>query len=47
MFKERLPSRNATSPAHLAGMIALLGLPPKELLERAQFPKTSFDENSE
>ena len=37
LFKERLPSRNASTPAHLARMVALLEPPPKELLERAQF----------
>ena len=44
MFNERLPSREASEPAHLARMIALLGPPPKDLLERGQFSSTFFDE---
>jgi hypothetical protein len=37
MFKERLPSRMESVPAHIARLIALLGPPPKELLKRGQF----------
>ncbi|OBT86023.1 hypothetical protein VE02_05536 [Pseudogymnoascus sp. 03VT05] len=37
MFKERLPSRMESVPAHIARMIALLGPPPEELLKRGQF----------
>ena len=44
MFNERLPSREASEPAHLARMIALLGPPPKDLPERGQFSSTFFDE---
>jgi serine/threonine-protein kinase SRPK3 len=44
VFNERLPSREASEPAHLARMIALLGPPPKDLLERGQFSSTFFDE---
>lgn len=35
MFNERLPSREASEPAHL---------PPKDLPERGQFSSTFFDE---
>jgi serine/threonine-protein kinase SRPK3 len=34
-------------PAHIARMIALLGLPPKELLQRGQFSDMFFDEDGE
>jgi serine/threonine-protein kinase SRPK3 len=40
MFNERLPSREASEPAHLARMIALLGPPPKDLFERGEFSST-------
>lgn len=43
MFNERLPSRNLSSPAHLARMIALLGPPPMELLERGSASHNFFD----
>ncbi|KAL2256675.1 hypothetical protein VTK26DRAFT_1319 [Humicola hyalothermophila] len=35
LFTERLPSREASAPAHLARMITLLGPPPQDLLENA------------
>jgi serine/threonine-protein kinase SRPK3 len=43
MFKERLPSRMESVPAHIARMIALLGPPSKELLKRGQFSDMFFD----
>ncbi|KAL5347497.1 hypothetical protein ACLOAV_007809 [Pseudogymnoascus australis] len=45
LFKERLPSRMESVPAHIARMIELLGPPPKELLKRGQFSGTFFDED--
>lgn len=44
MFNERLPSRDASSPAHLARMIAMLGPPPLELLSRGNLSHEFFDE---
>jgi serine/threonine-protein kinase SRPK3 len=43
MFNERLPNRMASVPAHIARMIALLGPPPREVLERGQFSEMFFD----
>jgi serine/threonine-protein kinase SRPK3 len=43
MFTERLPSRDASAPAHVARMIALIGPPPKDLLKRGQFSLIFFD----
>jgi len=43
MFTERLPSRDASAPAHIARMIALMGPRPKDLLDRGQFSPTFFD----
>ena len=43
MFHERLPSREASSAAHLARMIALLGPPPVGLLERGAVSDSFFD----
>ena len=45
MFIERLPSRDASAGAHIARMISLMGLPPKELLEKGQFSPMFFDAN--
>ncbi|KFY33736.1 hypothetical protein V494_07370 [Pseudogymnoascus sp. VKM F-4513 (FW-928)] len=45
MFKERLPSRMESVPAHIARMIALMGPPPVKLLKRGQFSDTFFDED--
>jgi serine/threonine-protein kinase SRPK3 len=45
MFTERLPSRDASTPAHVARMIALMGPPPKDLLKRGQFSSMFFDAN--
>ncbi|OBT61314.1 hypothetical protein VE03_09523 [Pseudogymnoascus sp. 23342-1-I1] len=47
LFKERLPSRMESVPAHIARMIALLGPPPKELLKRGEFSDMFFDEDVE
>lgn len=47
MFKERLPSRMESVPAHIARMIALLGPPPNEFLKRGQFSDMYFDEDGE
>jgi hypothetical protein len=43
MFTERLPNRDASAPAHVARMIALMGVPSKELLSRGQFSEMFFD----
>jgi hypothetical protein len=43
MFNKRLPSRDASAPAHIARMIALMGPPPKDLLKRGQFSAIFFD----
>lgn len=43
MFTERLPSRDASAVAHVARMIALMGPPPKELLEKGQLSAMFFD----
>ena len=45
MFRERLPSRDASAVAHLARMIALLGPPPKEIMERGKFSQAFFDKD--
>jgi serine/threonine-protein kinase SRPK3 len=45
MFTDRLPSRDASAPAHIARMIAVLGSPPKDLLKRGQFSALFFDED--
>jgi hypothetical protein len=45
LFKTRLPSREGSSPAHLARMISLLGPPPPELLDRGTETTRFFDEN--
>jgi serine/threonine-protein kinase SRPK3 len=45
LFTERLPSRDASAPAHIAKMIALLGPVPKYLLERGQFSELFFDQD--
>lgn len=47
MFKERLPGRMESVPAHIARMIELLGPPPKELLKLGQFSDMFFDEDGE
>lgn len=44
MFTEKLPSRNECIPAHIARMIALMGHPPKDLLDRGQRTERYFDE---
>jgi hypothetical protein len=44
MFTERQPSRDASTPAHIARMIALLGPPPIDLIKRGQFSTLFFDE---
>ena len=45
LFKDRLPSRNGSTSAHIARMIALLGPPPKNILERGSWSKNFFDES--
>ncbi|KAL2068572.1 hypothetical protein VTL71DRAFT_14909 [Oculimacula yallundae] len=45
LFTDRLPSRDASAPAHIARMIALLGLPPTDLLKRGQFSKLFFNQD--
>ena len=45
LFTDRLPSRDASAPAHIAKMIALLGLPPTDLLKRGQFSKLFFNQD--
>ncbi|MCJ1400130.1 hypothetical protein MMC11_003334 [Xylographa trunciseda] len=45
MFHDRLPSREQSIGSHLARMIALLGPPPKDLLERGILTKHFFDEH--
>lgn len=45
MFRDRLPSRNDSTPAHIARMIALLGPPPKDILERGSWSNYFFDES--
>jgi hypothetical protein len=45
LFKKRLPSREGSSPAHLARMISLLGPPPPELLDRGTETTRFFDED--
>jgi serine/threonine-protein kinase SRPK3 len=47
LFTERLPNRDASAPAHIARMIALLGPPPKDLLKRGQFSGLFFDVEGE
>jgi hypothetical protein len=47
MFTERLPSRDASAGAHIARMIALMGPPPTELLEKGQFSTMFVDANGE
>lgn len=44
MFTERLPDRDASVPAHLARMVALMGAPPKGLLSKSVLSKNFFDE---
>jgi len=44
LFNERLPSRDASVPAHIARMIALLGPPPNDLLKRGRYSAIFFDE---
>ncbi|KAL2169355.1 hypothetical protein VTG60DRAFT_6129 [Thermothelomyces hinnuleus] len=44
LFKTRLPSREESSPAHLARMIALLGPPPPDLLDRGGETERFFEE---
>jgi len=46
MFNERLPSRDASSPTHLARMIALLGPPPVDFLARGNVSQEFFDDSS-
>ncbi|KAE9376111.1 putative CDK4/6 [Stipitochalara longipes BDJ] len=43
LFMEPFPSREASRSAHIARMIALLGPPPKKLLQRGQFSNVFFD----
>ena len=45
MFNERLPNREASSAAHLARMIALLGPPPTRLLQRGTVSRGFFNEH--
>ncbi|KAL9117857.1 MAG: hypothetical protein Q9187_005600 [Circinaria calcarea] len=47
MFTDRLPNRDASSAAHLARMIALLGPPPTDLLQRGAVSGEFFCENGE
>jgi hypothetical protein len=43
LFTERLPSREESSAAHLAKMVALLGPPPRDLLERSNVAEKFFN----
>ena len=43
LFTERLPSRDESGAAHLARMVALLGPPPPDLLERGSESRRYFD----
>lgn len=47
IFNERLPSREASSAAHLARMVALLGPPPTKLLQRGSMAGDFFDRHGE
>jgi len=44
LFTERLPSRDASSPAQPARMIALPGKPSEELLARCSISQEFFDD---
>ncbi|AEO68653.1 uncharacterized protein THITE_2118248 [Thermothielavioides terrestris NRRL 8126] len=45
LFTERLPSRDASTPAHLARMISLLGPPPPDLLEKGNVTANYFNDD--
>ncbi|KAL2177538.1 uncharacterized protein P884DRAFT_299930 [Thermothelomyces heterothallicus CBS 202.75] len=45
LFKTGFPSREESSPAHLARMIALLGPPPADLLDRGGETERFFEED--
>lgn len=45
-MKDRLPSRKDPTPARIARIIALLGPPPKDMLERGSWSNNFFDESS-
>ncbi|KAI9731117.1 MAG: hypothetical protein M1818_007975 [Claussenomyces sp. TS43310] len=45
LFKDRLPSRSDSTPAHIARMVALLGPPPKDMLNRGSWSYNFFDES--
>lgn len=45
LFNCRLPNREASSSAHLARMVSLLGLPPADLIARGKRSSEYFDED--